>query len=56
MNNIIKMLSANKDFRMVIADTHQISEKALSEFTGTSLYTQVFGADHYKLYAIICHK
>jgi redox-regulated HSP33 family molecular chaperone len=35
MNNIIKMLSANKDFRMVIADTHQISEKALSEFTGT---------------------
>ncbi|MEC0240642.1 Hsp33 family molecular chaperone HslO [Paenibacillus dokdonensis] len=35
MNNIIKMLSANKDFRMVIADTHQISEKALNEFTGT---------------------
>ena len=38
MNNIIKMLSANKDFRMVIADTHQISEKALSEFTGTIVY------------------
>lgn len=35
MNNIIKMLSVNKDFRMVIADTHKISEKELCEFTGS---------------------
>lgn len=34
MNNIIKMLSTNKDFRMVIADTHQIAEKELNNFTG----------------------
>lgn len=34
MNNIIKMLSVNKDFRMVIADTHQIAEKELKSFTG----------------------
>lgn len=34
MNNIIKMLSTNKDFRMVIADTHQIAEKELSNFAG----------------------
>lgn len=35
MKNIIKMLSVNKDFRMVIADTHQIAEKNLNIFTGT---------------------
>lgn len=35
MNNIIKMLSVNQDFRMVIADTHKISEKELNNFTGT---------------------
>lgn len=29
------MLSVNKDFRMVIADTHEISEKELCEFAGT---------------------
>ena len=34
MNNIIKMFSANKDFRMVIADTYQIAEKGLGNFTG----------------------
>ena len=34
MNNIIKMLSTNKDFRMVIADTYQIAEKELRNFTG----------------------
>lgn len=35
MNNVIRMLSVNKDFRMVIADTRQIAEQALSEFRGT---------------------
>lgn len=34
MNNIIKMLSVNKDFRIVIADTYQIAEKELNDFTG----------------------
>lgn len=34
MSNIIKMLSANKDFRMVIADTYHIAEKELCGFTG----------------------
>ncbi|MFD2132230.1 hypothetical protein ACFSKI_13535 [Pseudogracilibacillus auburnensis] len=34
MNNIIKMLSVNQDFRMVIADTHKILEKELNNFTG----------------------
>lgn len=33
MNNIIKMFSANKDFRMVIADTYQIAEKGLDNST-----------------------
>lgn len=34
MKNIIKMLSMNKDFRIVIADTYQIAEKELNDFTG----------------------
>ncbi len=34
MNNIIKLLSANNDFRIVIADTFAIAEKELSNFTG----------------------
>ncbi len=34
MNNIIKMLSMNKDFRIVIADTYQIAEKELNDFSG----------------------
>jgi redox-regulated HSP33 family molecular chaperone len=34
MKNIIKMLSANKDFRIVVADTYQIAEKELNDFTG----------------------
>lgn len=34
MKNIIKMLSLNKDFRIVVADTHQISKMELSNFTG----------------------
>lgn len=34
MHNIIKMLSANKDFRMVIADTYLIAEKGLCDFSG----------------------
>jgi len=41
MNNIMKLLSVNKDFRMVIADTHKISEKELCEFTGTP-YIRIF--------------
>jgi len=36
MNNIIKMLSVGKDFRMAIAEIHKISEKELCEFTGSS--------------------
>jgi redox-regulated HSP33 family molecular chaperone len=36
MDNIIKMLSVNKDFRMVIADTSQIAEKQLCDFSGKS--------------------
>ncbi len=34
IKNIIKMLSTNKDFRIVIADTYQIAEKELNDFTG----------------------
>lgn len=34
MNNIIKMLSVDKDYRLVIADTYQIAEKELGCFTG----------------------
>lgn len=34
MKNIIKMLSANKDYRVVIADTLHIAEKELGNFTG----------------------
>lgn len=34
IKNIIKMLSTNKNFRIVIADTYQIAEKELNDFTG----------------------
>ena len=33
MKNIIKMLSANKDFRIVVADTYQIAEEELGKAT-----------------------
>ncbi|MEK3793978.1 Hsp33 family molecular chaperone HslO [Paenibacillus sp. FSL R7-0204] len=36
MNNIIRMLSVNQDFRMAVADTRQIASKALNAFTGTT--------------------
>ncbi|ETT63326.1 Hsp33 protein [Paenibacillus sp. FSL R7-277] len=36
MNNIIRMLSVNQDFRMAVADTRQIAAKALNTFTGTA--------------------
>lgn len=35
MKNIIKMLSMDKDFRIVIADTYQIAEKELNNFIGS---------------------
>lgn len=41
MNNIIKMFSKNKEFRIAIADTHQIAERELSDFTGTSYTCRV---------------
>ncbi|MDD2958524.1 MAG: Hsp33 family molecular chaperone HslO [Lachnospiraceae bacterium] len=34
MKNIIKMLSANKDYRVVVTDTLQIAEKELGDFAG----------------------
>lgn len=34
MDNIIKMLSLNKDFRLVVVDTSRIAEKQLFNFTG----------------------
>lgn len=34
MDNIIKMLSLNKDFRLAVVDTSQIAEKQLFNFTG----------------------
>lgn len=36
MNNIIRMLSVNQDFRMAVTDTRQIAAKALNSFTGTA--------------------
>lgn len=34
MNNIIKLLSVNKDYRVVVADISQMSEMGLHQFTG----------------------
>ncbi len=36
MNNIIKMLSVNNDFRVVLADTKEISTAQLANFTGNN--------------------
>lgn len=36
MKNIIKMLSKNKDFRIVIADIYKIAENELKDFTGSN--------------------
>lgn len=35
MNNVIKMLATNKDYRIVIADTCQIAADQLRDFTGS---------------------
>lgn len=35
MNNVLRMLSVNKDYRIVIADTARIADKTLSDFRGT---------------------
>ena len=34
MNNVIKILSTNKDYRVAIADTKKIAERELAGFTG----------------------
>lgn len=34
MNNVIKILSTNKDYRVAIADTKKIAERELTGFTG----------------------
>lgn len=36
MKNIIKMLSVNKDYRIVAADTFKIAESELKDFTGNN--------------------
>jgi len=36
MKNIVKLLSSEKDYRIIIADTSQIAKKQLNNFHGTS--------------------
>ena len=41
MNNVIKILSNNKDYRMVVIDTKKIIERELAEFKGSPLVRNV---------------